>query len=82
MGYMRSTGISYTSSLTGRRKEKEERGEDWLRQDSSRVSAANEGANEFVVCEGEEAGPRWLNRSDGDEVEVIGEEGSTAQVWV
>jgi glycine/D-amino acid oxidase-like deaminating enzyme len=81
-GYMRSTGVSYTPSLTDGTRKKGERGEDWLRRDASRADAANEGASEFVAGTEEDAGPRWLNRSKGDEMDVIGEEGTTAQVWV
>lgn len=81
-GYMRSQGVSYTPSLTSGKKKKGERGEDWLRQDASRADAANEGVSEFVAGQEEELGPKWLSRSVGDEMEVIGEEGTTAQVWV
>ncbi|CZR63816.1 uncharacterized protein PAC_13713 [Phialocephala subalpina] len=64
------------------KKKKGERGEDWLRQDASRADAANEGVSEFVAGQEEELGPKWLSRSVGDEMEVIGEEGTTAQVIV
>lgn len=70
-----------TPSSTGRKREKEGRGEDWLRQGMRRVSAVNEGVGDFVAGGGEEVGPRWLNRSDSDEMEVIGAEGTIAQVW-
>ncbi|KUJ09838.1 FAD dependent oxidoreductase-like protein superfamily [Mollisia scopiformis] len=79
-GYMRSTGVSYTPGLTGGRRTKRERGEDWLRQDASRADAANESVSELLAGNEEEAGPRWLSRSEGDAMELIGEQGTTAQV--
>ena len=81
-GYTRSTGVSYTPGLRDTLRKKGERGEDWLRRDASRANAANEGVGEFVAGTEEETGPRWLSRSEGDEMDVIGEEGTTAQVWV
>ncbi|KAF8862655.1 FAD dependent oxidoreductase [Acephala macrosclerotiorum] len=76
-GYMRSQGVSYRPSLTGGKRRK---GEDWLRQDASRADAANEGVSEFVAGKEEESGPNWLSRSEGDEMEAIGVEGTMAQV--
>jgi glycine/D-amino acid oxidase-like deaminating enzyme len=78
-GYSRSTGTSYTAgkgrTVGGRN------GTDWLRHGSSRAEAAAAGVNEFV--DGEEKGlPRWLKIKEEDTIEVISEEGSTAQVWV
>lgn len=81
-GYMRSQGVSYMPSLTGGKRKRGERGENWLRQDASRADAANEGVSEFVAGGEVELGPKWLHRSEGDEMETIGEEGTTAQVWV
>ena len=73
-GYRRSTGVSYTARGSGKGK----RGDDWLRAGTSRASAATGGA----VAEGEGGSPRWLAREEGDEVEVISEEGGMAQVYV
>ncbi len=78
-GYSRSTGTSYNpgkEKTTGGRN-----GTDWLRHGTSRAEAATPGASGFVD-ESEEGGPKWLRRRHGDRVEVISEEGTTAQVWV
>jgi glycine/D-amino acid oxidase-like deaminating enzyme len=76
-GYSRSATWSYTAG----RGPRSGRGDDWLRQDSSRANAAV-GVSESVDENAEQLGPRWLSRTGGDNVEVISEEGSTAQVWV
>jgi glycine/D-amino acid oxidase-like deaminating enzyme len=77
-GYMQSKGISYT---TGRRDGKKVgRGDDWVRAGGSRADASGLEINEFS-SEGDDT-PRWLRRVEGDVVESISEEGSTAQVWV
>jgi glycine/D-amino acid oxidase-like deaminating enzyme len=76
-GYSRSTATSYTAgrgkAMGGRR-----RGDDWLRYGASRAEAAAAGITEVA----DETEPRWLRRGEGDGVEVISEEGTTAQVWV
>jgi glycine/D-amino acid oxidase-like deaminating enzyme len=78
-GYSRSIGTSYTpgkgKTMSG------ENGTDWLRHGASRAEAAAVGVGEFVD-ESEEGGPAWLRRGNGDRVEVISKEGTTAQVWV
>jgi hypothetical protein len=74
-GYTRSTGTSYTAG----KKKGNGRGDDWLRHGSSRAEAATEIISEFVA---EDDGPRWLRRGEGDNVEVISDDGSTAQVWI
>jgi glycine/D-amino acid oxidase-like deaminating enzyme len=78
-GYSRSTGTSYTpgtgKTIGGKN------GSDWLRHGASRAEAAAISVSEFDN-ESEEGGPTWLRRGQGDRVEVISEEGSTAQVWV
>ena len=77
-GYTRSSGISYTA---GRRAGRDgSRRDDWLRDGGSRASTASFEASKFSG-EGDDA-PRWLRRGEGDVVESISEEGSTAQVWV
>ncbi|TVY45615.1 putative oxidoreductase [Lachnellula subtilissima] len=75
-GYSRSTGLSYTAlkgSSIGKR------GDDWLRQDSSRSDTAV-GLSEFADTHAGLLGPEWLSRSAGDKIDSISEEGSTAQV--
>lgn len=72
-GYMRSSGVSYTAGRGGK---KGGRGDDWLREGGSRADGLE--VNEFP-SEGDTA-PRWLLRGEGDTVESISEEGSTAQV--
>jgi glycine/D-amino acid oxidase-like deaminating enzyme len=78
-GYSRSTGTSYApgrgKTIGGKN------GTDWLRHGASRVEAAAVGVCEFVN-QPEDGGPTWLRRGQGDRVEVISEEGSTAQVSV
>jgi len=84
-GYVRSTSLSYVpeAKLGRNRNDKsveegkwgEERGDEWLREGSSRAAAVNE----VVGGRGEDE-PTWLRRMEGDEVEVISDEGSTAQV--
>ncbi|KAG0645083.1 oxidoreductase [Hyphodiscus hymeniophilus] len=72
-GYMKSSGVSYTA---GRRDgETKARGDDWLRGGGSRadgLEVSNVSSEGYV--------PRWLRRSEGDVVESISEEGSTAQI--
>jgi glycine/D-amino acid oxidase-like deaminating enzyme len=76
-GYSPSTGTSYVS-VDGKKKGGK-RGDDWLREGSSRAEAAGETAFEVAI---EEVDLGWLRREDGDLVEVISEEGQLAQVWV
>jgi glycine/D-amino acid oxidase-like deaminating enzyme len=75
-GYLRSTGLSYSAGVK-RNGKKAERGEDWLRAGGSRGDVA--GVSEVF---GDDDGPAWLKRAEGDRMEVIGEEGSLAQVYV
>jgi glycine/D-amino acid oxidase-like deaminating enzyme len=71
-GYARSTGVSYSNG-SGRTK----RGDDWLRDGTSRADAAG---SRFI--DGNVESPRWLARTEGDHIDVISEKGSTAQVYV
>ncbi|KAB5560267.1 FAD dependent oxidoreductase [Coniochaeta sp. 2T2.1] len=79
-GYAGTTSVSYTARPAregrGRRKR---RGDDWLRDGTSRAGAA---AGDGVVAADNPAGraPKWLRRVAGDEIEVIGNAGTTAQV--
>ncbi|TKA77860.1 hypothetical protein B0A55_05153 [Friedmanniomyces simplex] len=70
-GYSRSTG---TSLAEGRQK-RGAKGGDWLSDGGSRAETA--GRHEFV---GDNVGPAWLTRRQGDKVETIGENDSVAQV--
>jgi glycine/D-amino acid oxidase-like deaminating enzyme len=72
-GYRRSTAVSYSTGTEGRGR----RGEDWLREGTSRADAAGD---EFGG--GVEGIPRWLAREEGDGVEVISEQRAAAQVYV
>lgn len=76
-GYARSTTVSYTP---GKKRSKQKTGNDiWFREGGSRVEAAS-GAVQ-AEKRGDE-GPLWLNRGEGDSLEMIGEEDSTAIVFV
>ncbi|TVY30168.1 putative oxidoreductase [Lachnellula hyalina] len=77
-GYSRSTGLSYTARKGSRIGK---RGDDWLRQASSRSDTAVV-VSEFADGHTGLLGPEWLSRSAGDKIDSISEEGSTAQVWV
>ncbi|TKA23323.1 hypothetical protein B0A50_07531 [Salinomyces thailandicus] len=70
-GYSRSTGTSLTeASHRGGAT-----GYDWLREGGSRADAA--GIHEFA---GDEVGPAWLKRRQGDHLDLISEDESVAQV--
>ncbi|KAF2262647.1 FAD dependent oxidoreductase [Lojkania enalia] len=70
-GYSQSTGISLSQNsedaVVGS-------GEDWLRDGTSRAQAA--GAKPSVGANG----PVWLKMTDGGSMEVISQEGTTAQI--
>ncbi|GAB1312164.1 FAD dependent oxidoreductase domain-containing protein [Madurella fahalii] len=72
-GYSPATCVSYAASAAGRDSSK--RGDDWLRDGTSRADAAPEVLD---ACSGKT--PAWLRRVDGDHLELIGDEGTTAQV--
>ncbi|PMD14195.1 FAD dependent oxidoreductase-like protein [Hyaloscypha hepaticicola] len=75
-GYLRSSGVSYSAGKVGMGKGRRgERGEDLLRQGGRRGGVV--GVSEVF---NDENGPTWLKREEGDSMEVIGEEGSLAQV--
>lgn len=57
------------------------RADDWLREGSSRALASQVTDATTKGMSGENE-PSWLKRMEGDEMEVISEEGSTAQVFV
>jgi glycine/D-amino acid oxidase-like deaminating enzyme len=68
-GYSRSTGTSLVQV-------KGKRGDEWLREGTSRAATA--GSHEFSQGHG----PAWLTRSKIGKVEVISQDDSTAQVFV
>lgn len=72
-GYSAATCVSYAASAAARDDQK--RGDDWLRDGTSRADAAP------VILDSSSAKrPAWLRRVDGDHLELIGDEGTTAQV--
>lgn len=72
-GYSPATCVSYATSAAGRGSSK--RGDDWLRDGASRADAA---PIVLDACSGRM--PTWLRRVDGDHLELISDEGTTAQV--
>lgn len=75
-GYQRSKAVNYTPGTeTG--KKKGVRREDWLRTEESRAMAAHEAKDSEATSE---MAPPWLQRTTGDSISVIADEGSTAQL--
>lgn len=74
-GYRRGTAVSYSTARGANGK----RGDDWLRQGTSRAEAAAVGSG--VIDDGQGV-PKWIARWEGDSVDVISEVGSSAQVFV
>ncbi|KAL1875702.1 hypothetical protein VTK73DRAFT_9957 [Phialemonium thermophilum] len=74
-GYSPSTSISYAPP-SGDGRTSRRRGDEWLRQGSSRAETATVSVDD---TEGR-AAPAWLRRAAGDRVERISEDGTTAQV--
>ncbi|KAB5562808.1 FAD dependent oxidoreductase [Coniochaeta sp. 2T2.1] len=88
-GYAGTTSVSYTARPTTRGGgERKRRGNDWIWNGTSRAdaaaNAAGAGEGDVVVTAADnpagKAAPKWLRRVAGDEVEVIGDAGTTAQV--
>ncbi|RAL68493.1 hypothetical protein DID88_007221 [Monilinia fructigena] len=79
-GYSVSKSMGYVSHIAAGKSRKSgkkgARGDDWLRCGGSRVETASRNEARDAAVEG----PEWLKRSEGDELEVISEEGSTAQI--
>jgi glycine/D-amino acid oxidase-like deaminating enzyme len=81
-GYSPTTSISYVAKPgAGPRK----RGDDWLREGTSHADVAATAvvaAADEADGSGDPAGnaPKWLRRVAGDEIEVIGDHATTAQV--
>ncbi|KAM7208919.1 FAD dependent oxidoreductase [Naviculisporaceae sp. PSN 640] len=79
-GYCGTLAVGYDSSTDD---SKRKRGDDWLRDGTSRADAAPSPSSEEEGNGGDGGAgisPPWLRRRDGDRVEVIADEGSTAQV--
>ncbi|KAJ4298516.1 hypothetical protein N0V88_003546 [Collariella sp. IMI 366227] len=72
-GYSSATCVSYAASAAARDSTK--RGDDWLRDGTSRADAAP-----VIVDSLSGKAPLWLRRLEGDHMELIGDEGTTAQV--
>ncbi|KAK4247793.1 FAD dependent oxidoreductase [Corynascus novoguineensis] len=72
-GYSRSTCISYAASAAAR--DPQSRGDDWLRHGTSRADAAPVTQDSLIGNT-----PVWLRRLEGDHIELISDEGTTAQV--
>ncbi|KAK3997002.1 FAD dependent oxidoreductase [Cladorrhinum sp. PSN332] len=73
-GYSSATCISYAASAA--LIDSDKRGDDWLRDGTSRANAAP------VVLDDTQQSktPGWLRRREGDHLELISDEGTTAQV--
>ncbi|KAL0468650.1 FAD dependent oxidoreductase [Neurospora intermedia] len=80
--YAPSTSLGYSAVAVDKGVNK--RGDDWLRSGTSRAEAALGDNKEKVpvvsVEDLKEKTPTWLRRREGDDVEVIGGEGDTAQL--
>jgi glycine/D-amino acid oxidase-like deaminating enzyme len=72
-GYSAATCVSYAASAAAR--DSQARGDDWLRDGTSRADAAP-----VVLDSLSGKTPAWLRRVDGDHIELISDEGTTAQV--
>lgn len=76
-GYMQGTALSLdVSDGTGKRTGA--RGDDWLREGTSRAEAAVKGEESTMTVLDE--APAWLTKQRGGRVETISDEGSAAQV--
>ncbi|KAK4466945.1 FAD dependent oxidoreductase [Cladorrhinum samala] len=73
-GYSSATCISYAASAVDRDSAK--RGDDWLRDGTSRADAAPVILDDSNLSQN----PGWLKRREGDRLELISDEGTTAQV--
>ncbi|KAH6628623.1 FAD dependent oxidoreductase [Chaetomium tenue] len=72
-GYSPATCVSYAASAAAH--DSQARGDDWLRSGTSRADAAP-----VVLDSLSGKSPTWLRRIDGDHIERISDEGTTAQV--
>lgn len=85
-GYSRSTGTTYTPSRvseTGKTGERTRAQDVWCREGGSRAEVAPQQASDGIsdyVEDDEPNHPKWLSRTHGDKVDIISEEGTTAQV--
>ncbi|KAL2021001.1 hypothetical protein VTK56DRAFT_7775 [Thermocarpiscus australiensis] len=72
-GYSTTTCISYAAAPAS---QNQKRGDDWLRDGTSRVNAAPL----ILDARSGKKAPAWLRRVDGDHLELISDEDTTAQV--
>ncbi|KAK3298253.1 FAD dependent oxidoreductase [Chaetomium fimeti] len=72
-GYSATTCVSYAASASAH--DSQARGDDWLRSGTSRADAAP-----VVLDSLSGKSPTWLRRTEGDHIELISDEGTTAQV--
>lgn len=70
-GYSPSLSFSHAPAPPDK---EDKRGDDWLREGTSRADVAA-GADQP-----QDRSPAWLRRAEGDHIEMIADEGSTAQV--
>ncbi|KAM3083889.1 hypothetical protein ACMFMG_002003 [Clarireedia jacksonii] len=80
-GWAWSTSLSFVEGQKGRTDGKTRRGDDWLRADGSRAVESN-GVDKIQGPQKDVTGsrPRWLKTAEGDTLEVISGDESTAQV--
>ncbi len=71
-GYSASTAVSYAAAPRG---QSGKRGEDWLREGRSRAGVAPSTTDDMAG-----RAPPWLQRQVGDQVELIGDDDTAAQV--
>ncbi|KAK0612976.1 FAD dependent oxidoreductase [Bombardia bombarda] len=77
-GYTTSTSLGYAASTE---KKSGKRGDNWLRDGTSRADTAPEVIiNELDARAPPESAPSWLRRVAGDHIELITNDGTTAQL--
>ncbi|TEY65670.1 hypothetical protein BOTCAL_0137g00060 [Botryotinia calthae] len=85
-GYSVSRSLNYVSRIAAENARKSGkkgvRGDDWLRVGGSRAETAsgNDGVDVKEAASITEEWPKWFKKNEGDEMEPISKEGSTAQV--
>jgi len=75
--YSSTTSVGYSPS---RKDSGQQRGEDWLRHGTSRAQAAPLEEDDTDKSEAADLAPSWLRRLPGDHIELISDEGTTAQL--
>lgn len=76
-GYSKTTTWNYSPGSGKKTTGDGEKAENWLFAGTSRADAAAQFSGSGTGQE-----PRWLSRMEGDSVEIISKDGSTAQVYV